>query len=1784
MLEQLSAGATSAETAGRRCQQTLRDVQRLLDPAALTQYLFRVSKPPSKKPAEAGAAPKNGYRKPALSSFAKVVFENTEMDFRYLTPESPEPKAKGVRPEYDGEEIRVTPRQIDGDEIRVTPRQMGGTEIRAAPRQTSGSEIRPAPQQSDGDEVRATPRQIHAAPPKQNGSLTPHPTAAPQRPQGEVSGYVVVDKLTPAQLAEHRVMPDGDNITVSQPTPIRRPENNLASRNLSVDQKQKGDNAVQTLDAFLHELFEAEDQLEPDTSGAVAARATALFATRGTEDGSAAVLQPESQVKLDTYVLRVVQNGRLESIEVEDLIRAQRICESAVNAAVFADLKIGDDWNEGDTQEWMWRLADANKALVAGRTLLRIMAGGSSIKELQSEDFLRAILETFTNIVDNCIVPVVEVKPSQHEKGRGSKDGPPPSSRFVTAYDSRKQLQILLQTLTKSLRVLGDFLTRVEMDETGLSKVIYLCKMLILAENANNDRDSVMGVQNFEITRQCAMDVLAKISTRYSDQRQDILEGILSSLEKLPATKQSARHFRLPDARPIQLVSALLMRLVQTSATFGGDSGKPHSKKAVADSESDEDADSEDEAEDSEAEEIKFSRKSRNQPEDLPSLAKPLHDAAQTDASYIVRMLMRKALTTSKSSDEPYRKLLDIFTEDFLNVLSSSDWPSSQLLLFTFVVHMVSLVENPKNAVPSRTLALELLATIGSGILALQMSARNAVRSLDMTESAVGSHLVDLVHQLETGEIDQKSLVSFDGPYRMVIEYLHARGLNDAQIRSAQGFHLMQWAFHVYGGRESSTDSDASDTPRSNKDLQNKLRNMLIDPQWLEEHHDYPAVSTAEGRLAAMVVTLSSKLCKAFNKIFNVILSSLSSEQSTVRSRGLKSVAVLLDKDPSILDRMPHVLNHIFRCADDPSSMARDSALKLIEECIAKRPALDGQVMQRIIVRTRDGAAGVRKRAIKMLKDIYLRNDLKKERAAIADAIIARMQDNEESVKDIARQTMEEIWFLPFQRIELDGDGAVEGRLRYGAQAGLLIHTVESSDSIAEILESMVREFTTKSKAANAHFRVCHTLVRILFDGIIDSSDIKGKPEQPAILRCLAIFAKANPKLFNAGQLERLEPYTQNLTSSDDLEVYRSAVAILRHVMPHQATLKQDFLQKLQTALLGSTSKVPRTELAEVVPCLWTINGMLGNIERLVTFVTSAVRNLKATNISTEQPALVKKAAKLMTIIGQFGNACDFDKHIDMFKAVVPSYKGNSVAALLVEVLCPYTSPKQPLTIREVALEAVCTMAQAWPKLYLRSDVVNALELVFKDRVPELEFVLLSGLEAFFSAQEVSKGSEDVPALGSGIASGEERLGKTYVATDQDGATTSIAQRFMQPILRLGLSSSDETAIVASKLIVSINRQGMTHPKDSGPALVALETCPNTTIANMAYNEHKAQHIKHETLFDREYMRAIQQAFEYQRHTLGSTTGFTGQPPLSKMHLLWDVLKTGRAQVRKKFLSSIAQKMDFNLGTLDVSEAEPPHLHFVRFCAENLAFFDYDRVEELLHLLGGMEKIFSTTGTAVAQAIENDVLKISVEGRASSDPAQHIASDRMVAAPGPPSLDPKRLHQLAVAAQICSLIWETRLHLRKMFNLQKYTGKPKNAAKENAKAPSRATNAPSLIDAYQRRIKEIMSAHPDPESQRALCTSFVELISVDSEVRVATDEDDTMMDAEHEEETPSEGSSRKSPSVAASGGGRGRKRKSNGSTSNTPRKKGRPSMGGRRKSSSAKLMDGDEDDDDGGWD
>lgn len=1500
-------------------------------------------------------------------------------------------------------------------------------------------------------------------------------------------------------------------------------------------------------------------------------------------DSENPVLSETALLKLEGAIQKTTQSFVFNRVPIEKLTRLQKLLEGTIGSVTKFAFSIDGDASESEVDEWVQSLEIANTALLGMDVLLRTMTAKREEKELYSEDILGNTITNLEHVIGSAIIPVVEARVS--------------SSAFKLYSSKRKELSDVMRLSRRVLVLLGKLFANVDTSESAVNKVGELAKQLIFVENASSEKESVLGVKSFESMRRAAMDATASIFTRYPSLRTGIIDDILVSLDKLPSTRQSARQFQLKDGKPIQLVSALLMRLIQTSAMWTGmDTAKSRKRRATSEDDENEQSDEEEEEEGKPLEQPRrllqklpididdFSKyTAADALSELRSVSKILYDNAANNASHVVGFLLQRALNSTKSGDLPYRSLLDIFTEDFLNVLGLPEWPAAELLLRNMLSRLLHILDDEKRPVPQKTIALDLITMMGMHISDVKSHIRNASRNLEATQDPIADALRQLLQQDDINFLD---LIKQKGPYRIIYEYLSNRA--DAQADSAGALVLVQWA-------DLCLTAAKSDEESIKRRVLLQLRNTIPDRAWLINNYEpFPSLDSHIAKHASIIIISASQFCKLQPVIVKALLSSMNSPHPQLKSKGLKMVPQLLDKDPSILERNNVVIQYIIRCCDDSSPLVRQSALSLLEKCTELKPSLEKKAYVRVIFLSRDDNIGVRKRAMKLLRELYSRNDSQEMRSAISVALLVRANDHEPSVADLARQYFEELWLAPFYN-SVASSHSVQLKVDIQNQISLLVKTMRG-DGVSGVLEELLQSILRpEAKNSEANIEVCHRMVSILFDAVIDNNTSPDGPTQGELAKTLTVFAKVSPRLFNSQQLELLAPYVNNLQASDSLLMYQQTVIIFRHVMPSLSTIQHEFLRTVRASLMKAVPRLPRTELPETAACIWNITKALKVSGPLPKFIISLLKQLQS--LKDADPARLAqdtKPIKYIDLAGPFGKLCDFDKDVNIFIESGFTWNNNSVSSLIVDHLYPFTHSKYPNPIRESALRSIGMICQAWPRHYLRNDVGVAFDLVFRNDSLNLQAVVLEGIIEFFRQEERRSETGAEIKVGDGAVHGQERLAKSFVASDNDGAVTTIAQKFLGHILRIALASTDKLALEATKIIASINRQGLVHPKESGPALVALETSTDPEIARIAYEAHQAIHSKHESMFEKEYMKAVNEAFVYQRDVINDPRGITIQPYTAKLRPLFEVLKLGSSKVRKRFLGNICARVKFELPKLDATGESPNTVLFARFVMENLAFFDYARIDELLHLIKSLEDMVVTgVGASVAHAIETDILKVKLPPSEEYNSMMNGVQEMQYFSTIPihenfsttSTIDSSRLRQLTVASMILAMVWECRTHLRTVWGLQK--SKVKITAKDFNKAPTRQPFASS--ERFVEKLAITAQALDSPESQLALVTSFAELIAVDAELKVNPDSEDDGGFADLATkaggyETPSEGEGGDGECVPGSGA-KARKRKGATQVGQTPKRQRKsltPKRSRPRKSragSSASVEDAD-----GGWD
>ncbi|KAF8252145.1 ARM repeat-containing protein [Wilcoxina mikolae CBS 423.85] len=1472
---------------------------------------------------------------------------------------------------------------------------------------------------------------------------------------------------------------------------------------VGVDQRAKADSCLSSLLNLIDSIFQAEDNLLADTSERVGERnETSKFWMPGTSNPC---LSTTIQMKLENSIKKVILVKRFAQVPTDDIIRLEKLCDNALRRTEAENILPPENTAESHVEDWLGQLGSVDNSLKSAKTVLRIMAGGRDEKQIYSEDLLVSVLLLVKNLIEGALNPMIEMRSGSDQQ-----------IVFKAAYAQKKILGGLLHEITNVLSLFSQMFENEEVTESAINSALYMAAAIVFIENASNEKDSLFGIQRVEVFRMAAMDILAKIFARYPDQRSNIIfEQILTNLEKLPVNRATARQFKLVEGgKNIQLVSALIMRLVQTGGTYQPKKRKPGLV-------SDEAGELQLEEDSMDDEKDQDERSPHETVTKLHHLCSPLLEDAQKTSSSIVNYLVQKAMNTTKTGDQPYRHLLDIFTEDFLAVLASPEWPAAELLLRSLARSMCNIIDGEKQPVTAKTMALDMLGVMGSGICDLVVHLREGRRNREGCGDAQISQLIDKYLEIESSGTTKtygvsgldEELLDWEGPFRISLQHLFMAMTHDSTLHSACGYYLTLWSSRVCTLWDKVAEEDDDDVAIDVSRCAANLKQITLHWAW-EDDIDMDAFTASQIRQAYALTVLNLPFCQFFDQLFNRLLRCMDDNQAQSRSKALKSITLLLGKDPTILNRT-QVIPYIMKKSKDASPLVRDSAVDLLGKCISIKPEIEGLVCKTIIDRTIDTGVAVRKRSMKILKDIYLHSKLENLRLMIAEALVLRIKDNDGGVAEQAKRTFEEIWIAPFYSLIGDSDDRYEAPVDISPQmkivanerVSVIVKVVQKDIMLAalhDVIKSLLQQDNNKNSGRN--FRVCQTMVASMFEDLLDHQGESDKGIRASTMQTLTVFAKADPKLFTPEQLMLLQPYIENLTA-DDLHLFRSVIVIYQYSMPVLTSRQKNFLQDVQSSLLKNLTRLPSPELREVVSCLWTISGILHAPDRLIRVTISCLTNVqKVVGRPIEVQAEIKRVVRTLYILGLFGHFCNFEDHALMFKISFTKWTGGSVSGLITDTIVPFCAPEIEPPVRKAAIESLGHVCQTHAVHFLKSQVLQMFDHVFEEMDKDLMKLVLCGIRGFLLLEESRCELSRDDGGDTNIKKGEQaeepgRLTQAAYANQNDGVSTSLAQRYLKEIVSISMGSQDSYALVATEVIASILRQGLVHPKELVPALVALETSSTSTINQIAYKEHKTLHAKHETIVERGYMEGVRACFLYQRNVVGDGAGATTMSNNSftaKLRPLYDIVKDGSRKVKKKLLDNIIKSVDFDPVKFNVDN-KPSHLEYARFVIGNLTFLEYSTMDEVYQIVTTMEKLVAGTGVAVAHAIETDIFFIKLEnGQERQDQ----------------TIQPQRLKILSTAAAILTMVWAARTYLRKAFGINENKirdyriGKIKANDPTMNKVPGRNPNVNQATVFEQ--IEETAKGLEDNSDMMEQCRQFVEILSVDSEFRLAAEgeEDD----------------------------------------------------------------------------
>ncbi|KAH0844398.1 putative sister chromatid cohesion protein Mis4 [Fonsecaea pedrosoi] len=1539
----------------------------------------------------------------------------------------------------------------------------------------------------------------------------------------------------------------------------------------TTSKKQKDDQLLASFESQLGEIFEIRDQIDLNNSAERQGSPNGIFDLPDDEDDTEPRLAIRLQEKLQSTLNQLLTSGRLCDVSPEYLQRLQKICEPVIERAQAINLQVPPGGSDEDTSTWLSKLHTAESGAASACTLIYTVLGAPQNQDLLNLEALQWLPNVLVNLFENCLIPIVEARPDGQN-----------SELFSYASAHHEPLKRLLDVGRKLLDLVARMCVEIKGAGSLVNATEFLAAKLIFVQNAYNDKASALGSQAYERLRKQAMAALARLYAAFPSERRAILDEVLTSLDKLPSNSRSARQYKLAPGKNIQLVSALFMQLVQTSAMQTGmkrsrKSRRGPRKESQASDSSDQ---SEDSASDMEVDSVSTTQEIEKRPlSRLGEMAQSLFHDASSSAHQIVMWMIDKASKVTKTGDSPYRNILDLFVEDLTLVLPLPDWPASELLLTALALRMKSLAETDKSA-STKNMALESLGVMGSAISQIRASARSSLSAFtgegESHTTTIARDLSDSVKERPHFLLDAHELVSARGPFSIVYSYLSQRGGEGLRTKSAQAFFLVKFGGLIYQASTQPQDKERDFELDSTleRTVSAILQQLSGSVKYNEIANDHTKVTEHEAQLAYMLSILNGRFCRMFLEIATTLSSSIASDQAQVRTRSLKSFVAMLEIDSSLLDWGPALVDMVLKCASDDSSMVRDSALTLIARFIMPRPALQKKAFMVLLKCTDDPNVGVQKRAMAHLKDVYLKEGRANVKEAIAVEFLKRTAHQETSVAELAKKILAEIWVDP--KLATLSSAAESAHLDVAIE-DLKSHIVRCVGNDTARLAPLLKEFLVWKLKDSKHIdqiqHLCARIVKKLLDAANSSES------GPAELATLVAFVEARPEAVVPADLTSLKSYLKDLAKQDNIPKFKSVVAIFRLVLPQLSSTQAPLLQEVQKDLLRASPKlVQREVIEEVMWCLRSIDGVLHETVKLARFTISLVRNVLRSETSRgtapaspEKMEETKRKRMCLRLLGVAGKVFDLEQYREEFRRLFPTYKGDSVAGVIADCIWEHTSRDCPIEIQVRALECLGLVCQAWPgqfnKRHIRETFFQVLDgtsfsKLDKCDVEKMQITVLEVFQELYgkraAVKEVAKKGEsdgEVQAL--------KNIGGDSKTREDDSAIATITNPLVDHLLHIITSETGMKALLAAQTLASIDHQGMTHPKQSTSAFVALETSTEPQVARVARIAHEHLHQQHESVCEREYVNAVFAAFRYQNEVIKNPQGGLVPGYTAKLATAFAIISTSGSKYVKKFISNLISKLNTEYSKLDVAGDEiPEHLLFVLFVTQNLAFFEYKKMDELLHTVLQLELAFGRNGGETAQAIESHLGPTPVK-HAETEGAEVVTPDPA------PLVDPAMLRSLTTAACAITLISEARNFLKRQYGLSRDVRgamQQNKQTKEAGKEPVRVHGITG--DKFWHNSNAVLESLNSASAMVARCREFVQLVAIDDEVKIAEEAAmGAMMDV-----TPDQ-----PPSAQ-----RGRKRKSiSGSIGGTPKRaRGRPPKNGhaQRSASVSSMENGDDED------
>ncbi|XP_032230599.2 nipped-B-like protein B isoform X2 [Nematostella vectensis] len=1373
----------------------------------------------------------------------------------------------------------------------------------------------------------------------------------------------------------------------------------------------------------LENLFEFDDEC-----------GVAYMADVDDEEPASESLATRTEIsELYTESAKLKSLGVIHQIATDQLFRLLSIMERHVRDGML--LKLSNDQEEEDEQK-LWRdlcLDRIIRSVESSLVVLNILTSPNIPKQLYLEEVMDRIIRLIKFHLQNNIFP--EYDPVYRDPD--AKDNSifvPKSKRSKACAPKMKMLTVFYNKVCELISQLGDLVDVQALTDTTILQVSTLGVSPFFVENISDLQHS-------------SMKLVRSVFRRYVKHRDLILEDIFASLARLPSSKRNIRSYRLNDEESIQMVTALVLQLIQCSVKI------PEKE----------------EVEENAANDGQVQETSVQNYKDI-MICNSYENALRTAQNFI-SMFLNKCSSVGKD-EEDYRPLFENFLQDLLLTLNKPEWPAAEVLLTLLGKLLIVTFNNKSVDVSLRVSAIDYL-----GVVAAHLR-KDAVVSQKESEN-ITDLMIDLLgdtsdeSEEEYTKWDERSAKRMQVFQKGLANYLTVEGQNDPALLFAKKFYIAQWV------RDTQVDIERlmrapTDLPSDGPDLnssfmtgieslqkleeEKKLLHDLLDDRLTDIRSSHNQISLEKALLMSRYLGSSRSFSRSFDNYLGQILRILNENVVAIRTKAMKALSAVVCADPSILSR-EDMQNGVHNRLVDMSTSVREAAVELIGRFVLNKPELIHQYYDMIIERILDTGISVRKRVIKILRDICINQPDFPKVTEICVKIIRRISD-EEGIKELVTKVFHQMWFTPEKTAD-------EAYLKRVVQMTEVVSACgENTDWFEQLLENLLK--SDEDAIVKSSEKACQQIVSCLVENVLRQEEKlaatpegRGSSSQKLIasLSALYLIAKIKPQLLvNHGTI--LQPYlSTKCNTQGDFLVIHNVARILELVVPLMDHPSESFLASLEEDLMRLTVKHGQTVVQSCVSCLGAVVNRVTHNYKLVKdyfqkyygfLVKTKLEHSKngASNgqLQTQKPTLLRS---LFTL----GLLC---KHFDFETSMEPKNQmttRNKVFAVYI-----YFSKHNDEEVCQKAISGLGFFCMRYAELLLKDDAKHLYQEILSssNTSVKLKWQVLKNFQTHLLEEE-----RRLRILDHEWKKQSDKENLKELGDSQSGQTSAVMQVYLKNILDMFFHKQGQLRTAALTVINLILRQGLVHPVQCVPYLIAAGTDTEPQTCLKADQQITDINNKYSGFVQMKALAGTKMSFDLQQlihQSLGEPIrGFRQGTTTSLLSHMYSVVRTSR-QPRRSLLQALLRMFD--------DPKQKSKLDLLLYVADNLAYFPYAIQEEPLFLMHKIDTMLSVAGANVLQSFKEVMLPLQRK-EDDAEPSNSVLEEeedetvQSVSARIPP--DTTAFQDHCVALQSCLLLLLLKEHLKELFGLS-----DSKCHKYSPSAPSKAydktvTRKPGIV-------------------------------------------------------------------------------------------------------------------------